>query len=58
VVIADALVGHVARLAVVLGPPGYHALVVPHPVSSRDSAHQRGFGPRVVDAAVVQLMRP
>jgi hypothetical protein len=58
VVITDAFVGHVARFAVTFGLPGYHALVVRHPVSSKDSAQLRGLASRVVDAAVVQLTGP
>ena len=62
VVITDAFVGHVARFADALGLPGYPALVVPHPVSSKDAEHLarlgRGHGRRRRRAADVIAARP
>jgi hypothetical protein len=55
VVITDAFVGHVARFADALGLPGYPALVVPHPVSSKDAAHLARLAVGMADAAVAQL---
>jgi hypothetical protein len=55
VVITDAFVGHVARFADALGLPGYPALVVPHPVSSKDAEHLARLAAGMADAAVAQL---
>jgi hypothetical protein len=55
VVITDAFVGHVARFADALGLPGYPALVVPHPVSSKGHDHLARLAAGLADAAVAQL---
>jgi hypothetical protein len=55
VVITDAFVGHVARFADALGLPGYPALVVPHPVSSKDHEHLARLAAGLAGAAAAQL---
>jgi hypothetical protein len=55
VVITDAFVGHVARFSDALGLPGYPALVVPHPVSSKAHDHLARLAAGLADAAVAQL---
>jgi hypothetical protein len=55
VVITDAFVGHVAHFAELLGLPGYPALVVPHPVSSKPRAHLERLAAGIADSAVAQL---
>jgi hypothetical protein len=46
----------VASNAVKLGAPGYHFLVVPHPVWGKDDEELRDLVSRIVDAAVTQLV--
>jgi hypothetical protein len=58
VVITDAFVGHVARFAVQFGLPGYHHLVVPHPVSSRDDRQLRRMAADLATTAAAQLRDP
>ena len=55
VLITDAFVGHVARFAENLGLPGYHTLVVAHPVSSKDDEHLRRLAAAIAPAAEAQL---
>jgi hypothetical protein len=55
VVITDAFVGHVARFADALGLPGYPALVVPHPVSSKDHDHLARLAEGLAGAAAAHL---
>jgi hypothetical protein len=56
VVITDAFVAHCARFADTLGIPGYHTLVVPHPVSSKSDEHLRRLAAGIADAAAAQLL--
>jgi hypothetical protein len=55
VLITEPFQGIVASHAAKLGAPGYHALVVPHPIWSRDAAGMEALARQVVDAAVAQL---
>jgi hypothetical protein len=55
VLITEPFQGIVATHAAKLGAPGYHALVVPHPIWSRDEAGMEALARQVVDAAVAQL---
>lgn len=56
VLITDVFVSHVARFSDVLGAPGYHHLVVPHPVATKSPEHLQLLARSVADAAVDQLM--
>ena len=49
------VVRFVASHAVRLGAPGYHALVVPHPIWAEDEGGLEALATRVVDAALAQL---
>jgi len=55
VLISDVFVGHVASFAVTMGLPGYHASVVPHPVSSKDDEQLSAFADAVLDQVLGQL---
>ena len=55
VLITEPFQGIVASHAAKLGAPGYHALVVPHPLWSRDEDGMRALARQVADAAVAQL---
>lgn len=46
----------VASNAVRLGAPGYHSLVVPHPVWGKDEEQLRALARSVVDRALGQLV--
>ena len=48
----------VASNAVKLGAPGYHFLVVPHPVWGKDDDELRELVSRIADTAVAQLTAP
>lgn len=56
ILITDVFVAHLARFADVLGAPGYHHLVVPHPVATKSSDRLRQLAGSVADAAVNQLV--
>ena len=58
VLITDVFVSTVARFSEVLGSPGYHSLVVPHPVAVKPTDHLRDLAAGVADAAVDQLVTP
>lgn len=58
VLITDVFVPTVARFSDVLGSPGYHSLVVPHPVAVKPTEHLRRLAAGVADAAVDQLTAP
>jgi hypothetical protein len=45
----------VASNAAKLGAPGYHSLVVPHPIWGKDEAALRGLAGAIVDKALAQL---
>jgi hypothetical protein len=55
VLITEPFQGIVASHASKLGLPGYHSLVVPHPVWSRDEDGLRALARQVADVAVAQL---
>lgn len=55
VLISDVFVAHVASFAATMGLPGYHAAVVPHPVSSKDSPSLAAYADAVVDSVLHQL---
>ena len=56
VLITDVFVSHVARFSDVLGAPGYHHLVLPHPVATKAPERLRLLAQSVADAAVDQLV--
>ena len=56
VLITEPFQSVVASSAAKLGAPGYHSLVVPHPMWGKDEAAVAGAGAPVVDAAIAQLM--
>ena len=58
VLITDVFVPTVARFSDVLGTPGYHSLVVPHPVAVKSAETLRQLAASVADAAVDQLVAP
>jgi hypothetical protein len=58
VLITEVFVAHVARFATNLGAPGYHNLVVPHPVATKGDEQLRALARSVVRAASVQLGEP
>lgn len=53
--ITEPFQGIVASHAAKLGAPGYHALVVPHPIWSRDEDGMRALARQVAGAAAEQL---
>ena len=55
VIISDVFIGHVASFAVTMGMPGYHNVVVPHPVSSKNDAQLQAFADRVAAPILEQL---
>lgn len=55
VLITEPFQGIVATSAARLGAPGYHSLVVPHPIWSRDEEGLRALARQLVDTAVAQL---
>ena len=55
VLISDVFTGHVAAFAATMGMPGYHCAVVPHPVSTKDSAQLAGFAAAVTGQIAAQL---
>lgn len=58
VLITEVFVSHVARFAANLGAPGYHSLVVPHPVATKDDDRLLALARSVVPAAARQLLGP
>lgn len=56
VVITEPFEALAAGFAARLGAPGYHAVVVPHPVSSRDDDQLRAFAARGAGPAQRQLL--
>jgi hypothetical protein len=55
VLITEPFQGIVATSAARLGAPGYHALVVPHPIWSKDEEGLRALAHELVDDALAQL---
>ncbi len=53
--ITEPFQGIVASSAARLGAPGYHSLVVPHPIWGRDEEGLRALARELVDAAFTQL---
>lgn len=53
--ITEPFQGIVASHAAKLGAPGYHALVVPHPVWSRDEDALRALARQIAGLAAAQL---
>jgi hypothetical protein len=53
--VTDVFVANVARFAVNLGAPGYHHLVVPHPVATKSDDQLRRLAASVASAARDQL---
>ncbi len=55
VLITEPFQGIVATSAARLGAPGYHSLVVPHPIWGRGEEDLRTLARQLVDAALDQL---
>ncbi len=55
VLISDVFTAHVASFAATMGLPGYHAAVVPHPVSSKGTGTLAGYADAVADSVLEQL---
>lgn len=55
VLITDVFISHVARFSGNLGAPGYHHLVVPHPVATKSDGQLQQLAASVSDAARTQL---
>ena len=55
VLITEPFQGIVATSAARLGAPGYHALVVPHPIWGRDEETLRALARQIADTALAQL---
>ncbi len=49
--------GLAARFGATLGAPAYPAVMVPHPVSSKDDAHLRALADRVAPDVAARLTR-
>ena len=58
VVITEPFQGLVQSFAETLGAPGYQAVVVSHPISSKDAARLEVLAAQVANAAVRQLTPP
>jgi hypothetical protein len=58
VLITEPFQARVAAFSTTLGAPGYHSLVIPHPVSSRDADRLRLMAESIVGAATTQLEGP
>lgn len=55
VLITEPFQGIVATSAARLGAPGYHALVVPHPIWSHDEKGLKSLASQLVEDALAQL---
>ena len=55
VLITEPFQGIVASHAMRLGAPGYHALVVPHPIWSKDDEGLDALARQIVETALAQL---
>ena len=55
VLITEPFQGLVATSAARLGAPGYHSLVVPHPIWGRDEDVLREIARQIADTALAQL---
>jgi hypothetical protein len=58
VLITEPFQGIVATSAARLGAPGYHSLVVPHPIWNKDADGLRVLARQIVDSALAQLTTP
>ena len=56
VLITEPFQSVVASSAAKLGAPGFHSLIVPHPVWGKDEAALRALARPIVDAAIAQLL--
>lgn len=56
-VMTDPFQGLAAQFARNLGAPGYAAVMVPHPVATKDDATLDALADRVADEVVAQLDR-
>ena len=54
-VITEPFQGLVQSFAETLGAPGYHAVVVAHPIASKDARHLEVLAAQVAGAALRQL---
>lgn len=55
VLITEPFQGLVASGAVKLGAPGYHALVIPHPIWGKGPDELRDLAVAIADSALTQL---
>lgn len=55
VLITEVFIANVARFAELLGSPGYHSLVVPHPAATKSDEQLQAFAAAVAEAACAQL---
>ncbi len=55
VLISEVFIGNIASFAMAMGMPGYHAAVVPHPVSSKDDAQLAQYAADVTEQVALQL---
>jgi hypothetical protein len=55
VVITEPFQSMVASLARLLGLPGYHSVIVPHPISTKDQDYLRAIARTVSDVVRRQL---
>jgi hypothetical protein len=58
VLITEPFQGIVATSAARLGAPGYHSLVVPHPIWNKDPDGLRVLARQILDSALAQLTTP
>lgn len=54
-ILTEPFQGLAANFAATLGMPGYHNVLVPHPIASKDEVALHRLARRVVDTVVQQL---
>ena len=54
-ILTEPFQGLAASFAATLGMPGYHNILVPHPIASKDEIELHHLASRVVDTVVQQL---
>ncbi len=54
--ITEPFQGLAASFSATLGMPGYHNVMVPHPISSKDEEHLSKLADRVADSVAAQLV--
>lgn len=54
-ILTEPFQGLAANFAATLGMPGYHNVLVPHPIASKDEVELHRLASRVVDTVVQQL---